>query len=337
MSTTSPIFFPTTILLIDDNREFLETLHVNLNQNNIMCYLFSDPYEALKEINASGEDLPIMDKITEFSDFSGVSVTEKKMDFSKILDFLNSSTRFEKVSTIVVDYSMPGMNGLELCNAIQNPSIQKILLTGEADERIAVEAFNAGLIQAYIKKTTENCSDKLLEVIKESQMKYLCKNEATSVDRRGNSPLKDPIFLKYFKGVLEQMDIAEYYPITSRFDFLLITKTGDLHILWVQDEEEAYSYYYEIQDFDEIEFPPNLKQDMKEHKKMLCFLPLKEKYPMIEKWPHFMQPATFIKGNLKNYLATVTNAEPYFSSDGLFNHQKYQKQFNSLKYWGGLR
>ncbi len=53
----------------------------------------------------------------------------------------------------VSDHTMPGMTGLELFAQLRGawPGA-RLLLTGQADERIAVDAFNHGLIDQYIPK-----------------------------------------------------------------------------------------------------------------------------------------------------------------------------------------
>src|SRR4051812_28713831 len=69
--------------------------------------------------------------------------------------------RFMTPSVVVVDYSMPQMNGVDFCQALSGLSCKKILFTGAADEKIAVDAFNRGLIHRYIRKNDDNALDKL--------------------------------------------------------------------------------------------------------------------------------------------------------------------------------
>ena len=64
-------------------------------------------------------------------------------------------------SVLVVDYSMPQMNGVDLCEALRHLPCKKILFTGAADEKVAVDAFNRGLIDRYIKKSDDDALDRL--------------------------------------------------------------------------------------------------------------------------------------------------------------------------------
>ena len=56
----------------------------------------------------------------------------------------SSTTRnaSREVSVVVVDYFMPEMDGVTFCRRLNNPSIGKILLTGRAEDSVAIEAFN---------------------------------------------------------------------------------------------------------------------------------------------------------------------------------------------------
>jgi len=61
----------------------------------------------------------------------------------------------ERFDCVVSDYEMPGMNGLELLDAVQEsyPDLPFILLTGGGSERIASKAISAGVTD-YLKKET---------------------------------------------------------------------------------------------------------------------------------------------------------------------------------------
>ncbi|MDI6726363.1 MAG: adenylate/guanylate cyclase domain-containing protein [Smithellaceae bacterium] len=65
----------------------------------------------------------------------------------------------EEIETVISDYRMPGLNGLETLVAIGrlNPEITRIILTGYATMDSAIEAVNAG-IDGFITKPFENFS-----------------------------------------------------------------------------------------------------------------------------------------------------------------------------------
>ena len=70
---------------------------------------------------------------------------------------------------MVVDYSMPEVDGIQFLTSIRNANCMKILLTGIADEREAVAAFNAGLIDCYLKKTDVEMARKLASALDDAK------------------------------------------------------------------------------------------------------------------------------------------------------------------------
>lgn len=75
------------------------------------------------------------------------------------------STRYSLVQVLVIDYAMPAMNGLEVLGALGDWPGARILLTGQADEQIAVEAFNRGLIQQFIPKQSPDLAQRLVAAV----------------------------------------------------------------------------------------------------------------------------------------------------------------------------
>jgi len=65
-----------------------------------------------------------------------------------------------------VDYSMPAMNGLQTLATLVDWPGSRILLTGQADEQIAVTAFNQGLIEQFIPKQSVDITRRLTDAIK---------------------------------------------------------------------------------------------------------------------------------------------------------------------------
>lgn len=60
--------------------------------------------------------------------------------------------------TIISDYTMPGMNGLDLLRSARqlSPSTPRIMLTGATDFDLAVNAINDGAITAFLPKPVDS-------------------------------------------------------------------------------------------------------------------------------------------------------------------------------------
>lgn len=69
------------------------------------------------------------------------------------------------IQLIISDHNMPGMTGLELLSKVKElyPRIIRILLTGQTDLTVAIEAINSGDVFRYIAKPVD--SDELATII----------------------------------------------------------------------------------------------------------------------------------------------------------------------------
>lgn len=75
------------------------------------------------------------------------------------------SERYSFTKVCVFDYAMPGMDGLQALSELTDWPGGRILLTGQADEHVAVSAFNRGLIDQFIAKQTPDISQHLVSVV----------------------------------------------------------------------------------------------------------------------------------------------------------------------------
>lgn len=78
----------------------------------------------------------------------------------------NHPSRYELAKTCVVDYAMPGTNGLQVLDTLLDWPGSRVLLTGQADEQVAVKAFNSGLIDQFVPKQVPNITHHLLGVLR---------------------------------------------------------------------------------------------------------------------------------------------------------------------------
>jgi adenylate cyclase len=95
------------------------------------------------------------------------------------------------IETVISDYKMPGLNGLETLTAIGrlNPEITRIMLTGYATMESAIEAVNAG-IDGFLTKPFEN--NELKAKVREYNLKkrlkqFVSDQIITELQREGNN------------------------------------------------------------------------------------------------------------------------------------------------------
>ena len=84
----------------------------------------------------------------------------------QILHYWATQTgRFDLSRVCVFDYALPGMDGLQALGELTDWPGGRVLLTGQADEHVAVSAFNRGLIDQFIAKQTPDISQHLITVV----------------------------------------------------------------------------------------------------------------------------------------------------------------------------
>lgn len=73
-------------------------------------------------------------------------------------------------AVIVADMQMPGMNGVELLTKVREvaPDTVRLMLTGNADQKTAVDAVNQGQVLGFL---TKPCEPDMLRVTLDSALK----------------------------------------------------------------------------------------------------------------------------------------------------------------------
>lgn len=235
-----PYWFPTTAVFVDDSASFLRSLMLELPED-LACQTFESTDAALAFIDRPAEQPPLYQRcFSHHRDSAGASGAQLiHLDLSLIEREISNANRFREVSVVVVDYDMPSMNGLEFCRAIRNPRIRKVLFTGVADEKVAVQAFNAGLIDRFIIKSQANAVGELCRAVAELQQRYFSAiSETLRATLMLNPPpfLTDPAFTAMFAQLRAEQNFVEYYLVADPDGFLLLTDEGTLYRLLVLGE-----------------------------------------------------------------------------------------------------
>jgi CheY-like chemotaxis protein len=306
-------FYPTKIIFVDDNSEFLSSLAmVYSEQFNVK--LFDDPQAALTFIN---EQQPInRDPATGATpELYGDSEQWVK----QVLNRPNLKRFDEKraldISVLVVDYAMPSMNGIDFCKQINNPAIKKILLTGYATPNDAVGAFNDNTIHYYIKKSDENMLEQLGTAIKQLQQAYfqdlssIIKTEAVDV----NTPFfADEQLANYFKSVCDSLNVKEYYYLSNPSRFALQCMDGSQSLCLIYTEDNINEH---LRILEEESAPSDLYKSIESH----------EYIPLFSSADGFYEPESFeanmriypaqkVVGQTNYYCAVISEQETYVDS-----------------------
>jgi CheY-like chemotaxis protein len=158
-----PLFHrPGTIVFLDDDPDYLEMLALVLPRR-WHVKLFLRPIEC---INYLQQEPPFWEADAWNQQQLVESWRGGKPLIPQILAYWSKYTeRFALTRVCVVDFSMPGMDGLQVLSELVDWHGSRVLLTGQADEQVAVRAFNRGLIDQFIPKQTPDISRRLVEAV----------------------------------------------------------------------------------------------------------------------------------------------------------------------------
>lgn len=302
-------YFPTTAVFVDDSKDFLMNLSLQFD-DSLSYQLYESPQEALitlsqhdgfqKRLNARC--------FSEYTEAMVCPITNRtiNVDFDAIHQEIYNPDRFKEVSVLCVDYSMPGMNGLELCKALADFPMKKILLTGQADEKMAVQAFNEGLIDQFIRKNDPDVIQIMNQTIRDLQQKYFQEiAEMTAQALAVDSPtfLKDSTCEAFFKKFCQQHNIVEFYLIESTGSFLLLDVDGKPSCLMIKTADDV-SMLVELANDHGVD--ANIIEQLNQGTS-LPYSPKSEGYTLIENidWQRDMVPAQKLKARDTYYYAWI--------------------------------
>ncbi|MDA1075742.1 MAG: response regulator [Proteobacteria bacterium] len=222
-----PYYHPTTVCFVDDNQSFLDAMCLGLPPD--LAYVaFNRPQEAIDFLNTPPPLTSLVSRALQVEAHSS-SKQIVHLDTSLIEQEISQIDRFRRVSVLIVDYAMPRINGLQLCTYIEDHFIRRALLTGVADEKTAVEAFNARLIDRYITKTTSLAMEQLIGFVSELQLEYFAAHsERLHTHLSATSPefMSDPKVEDFIFNFIEANRIVEYYQVGEPDGFVFVDFDG---------------------------------------------------------------------------------------------------------------
>jgi CheY-like chemotaxis protein len=325
-----PFSFPTTVGFIDDSATFLANLSLQLD-SQLAFRFFSSAERALSAINEeSPHPWAAECFFSRYRDRGEESDTQEviAMSLDVIWQQVQNERRFEHTSVVVVDYDMPGMNGLEMCRRIANPAIKKIVLTGKADEHLAVQGFNEGIIDRFIRKQDAGAIPALNQAINEMQSAYIKQTQHAVADTLALSAfhfLVDPAFAEKTSEIFRTLGIVEHYLWSRPGGLLMLDSAGTRYLLLVFSEE-AQRATREIAVLQDA--PSDFLAELDSHRSVPYFWDSDGHYPSgCVSWQRYMHPATAVQGK-DTYLYTVIKNPPGFRLDPIFTYDDYLERLD---------
>lgn len=275
-------FYPTTILMVDDNSSFLKSVIAILDDTKLHFKPFDSPHFALDFLNHLYTPQTIVQQsVKPYQNTFSLSTYQTIYNFS----------RFTNISTLLIDYEMPGITGVEFCNSLNTSTpLDCIMLTGVATLAVANKAMTSKIVSHFMKKNDLNFVEKVMELITESQTTFF-RNEVNKIVEICNSVnykpyVFTPEYQEFFNDIIIKQKYYEYYLIDGDGSYLMIDADKNLSAVFVwnkKNSDEIFNLFagkYELSVLNKLASGENI----------ICF-PYRTEQISVENLGVFIKPA----------------------------------------------
>lgn len=263
MNDLSLVHHPTSVMIIDDNLNFLKATMAMLSDEYMNIIPYDSPNNAINFIENiyNTNQINIKEYIYNYENyciFAGY-----KMIYSKL--------RFSLISSIFTDYEMPGITGLDFLKKIKEKDIFKVMLTGIATDTMAQSILEKNLIQYFIRKNNFNFQDEIVHAMELGSLKFENKfyESINSILKNINDIdfILSAKLCDLLNKIIKEKDIIEYYIIDDNGSFLFIDKNNNISSIFVYNKNDYLKLYTKFREI----FDHNLLSDLVNGNKIICF------------------------------------------------------------------
>jgi CheY-like chemotaxis protein len=312
---TPPYGFPVTTIVVDDDPDFLTNFALELD-DDLAYRLFDSPGQALSFLEEQRTALPPLYQrcFSTHRDAVGWPMRDHylRLDVASLEREVLNPNRFGEVGVVVVDYAMPEMDVLAFCHQLDYEQTRKVLFTGVGDEKVAVQAFNEGLIDRYLRKHETDAATQINRTIRELQARYF-KDVGDLIHqslRKGEAEfLDDAVFSRYFSDLCRAEGIVEYYFVAEPNGFLMLDADANTSRLVVLTDEDMQAHWEIASD---QECPAALADAINRRRVVPYFWRSGGYYrPECVDWEDFVFPAEVLDGRQRYYMTFLRDPEAY--------------------------
>ncbi len=219
MKSLIPIcFYPTRKIILDDDNIFTESILFKMQDKHFSSYtsphcLLNYLLKKYDTVFRQTDLFEIEQANSELSAYYNFHIPIKKWNA------IATNTFVCDISVILIDYHIPNMNGIDFLNQIKNFPFKKILITGEQDYSIGIDALNVGLVDAYIRKDDPDLLNKMNSLVRALEWKYFTELSLSAYNISELNYLKNDVFLKKFEKLILENNITSFFLTNKEGDF----------------------------------------------------------------------------------------------------------------------
>lgn len=310
MATLPVFYYPSTIIQVDDDTLFLQAISKMLFSDQI-TKTFDDPETCmtyLENYQTSFPNISFLRGHSEHDLYETINHSPVDFNISLLSSLKDQPNRTSEISVIIVDYAMPKMNGLELCRKLKNFPFKKILLTGEADHRAAVAAFNDNIIDKFIQKSSASVANDLKSYVNLLQQQYFrerTQHLLSHLEVDCPLALSDPAFVNFFHNWCRDHSIREYALIDKNGSFMIINEKNECAYLIVHTDRTLDSF---VKLYDDVSDAKQSLDSVKQRKKIPFFGVSKESWQFeATEWANYLHPHQTLEGREKYYWTVISD------------------------------
>lgn len=317
-------YFPTTVYLVDDSDVYLRFAEANLPKT-LSYHLCNDVVAALEILQNRSHPKLVLDTLLKLDEDGITHPGDRVLNclLSQLHRLIYNPQRFSMISAVFADHSMPLKTGIEFCEEIPGHFIQKVIVTGIADEKLAVKAFNQGIIDGFITKGGTATAEGLFQSVTAMQQRYfqgISDVVYNLIGDHAGSAMSDPIFIDFFNRLCEKIKPTEYYLLDQSGSYLFLDSDGIPSWLFVKSEAD-FEYYCDIARGNGAD---QGIIDLLNNRQAVPFLLSDHDYERpVDQWQPFLHPSLLLKGRDTTYYYAYVQGDSAYQLDKVYAYGEY--------------
>jgi CheY-like chemotaxis protein len=232
---------PSRLVFLDDDEFFLKVLHSAL-PSTWHADLFMDATACITYLNekSNGWSADVQKQQALLADAKNSDLGMMSIIPLLLSYWRESQTRYGLVQVATFDYAMPILNGLDAFALLQDWPGQRVLLTGQADEKVAVAAFNKSLINLFLTKQGVHFLDDLFVELPKLLSQQIVAQQLLwlqSLSPEQQLWLAEPTVIDSLNQWVLKTGLVEYAVTHAPFGVLGVDRYGI--VFWLQLEQKS--------------------------------------------------------------------------------------------------